>query len=512
MQIRTRTHRLSVAALYSFVVFPSSLYAQAPTFRTGTTLVEFTIVALDGDGNPITDLTKDEVVLTDSGRTRDIAFFRFDGDAPAVSSAPRPVLAPGFVTNRPAAERNVTAIVLDLININISDENEKHNQGTVRNQILEYLKQLPPNSRVGLFRFSELQPIAALQTFTDSLDLVRQKVRDFPMAARRELSESEARTSRVGTGGDSAAFAAADARATGHINGQIREMRLSKTLASLESLGSHMAGIPGRKNLVWISDGVPMQDPDTKDSFGRGIHESAQRLANQGVTLYPVMAAGLSPVRRPDNSEVATFTVFADVTGGRVVKDNNDLTLGVTLAAIDQRGTYTIGFYASDEQTDEWQRLKVEVKRRNVALRHRQGYLAVRRSQPQNWAAKNWNELAYQPLDSTAIRLNARSDIAGQRAGVSLQIASGDLYFHEKDGQVVADLEIGLVEKTARGPSNVRVQPFEVTLDAPMKNSRPEFVPLKTTWTLNAATTTLRIIVRDRFTGRYGTLDLPLVR
>src|SRR5687767_8295136 len=103
MQIRTRTHRLSVAALYSFVVFPSSLFAQAPTFRTGTTLVEFTIVALDGDGNPITDLTKDEVVLTDSGRTRDIAFFRFDGDAPAVSSAPRPVLAPGFVTNRPAA-------------------------------------------------------------------------------------------------------------------------------------------------------------------------------------------------------------------------------------------------------------------------------------------------------------------------------------------------------------------------------------------------------------------------
>ena len=32
--------------------------AQAPTFRTGTTLVEFTVVAFDGKGNPIADLTE----------------------------------------------------------------------------------------------------------------------------------------------------------------------------------------------------------------------------------------------------------------------------------------------------------------------------------------------------------------------------------------------------------------------------------------------------------------------
>jgi VWFA-related protein len=512
MPTRSATQAAAVV-LYSFFVLPFSFLAlvaaQAPTFRTGTTLIEFTIVALDSEGNPITDLTKDDLVLTDGGRMREIAFFRFDGDAPAVSSAPPPALLAGFVTNRPAAERNVTAIALDLININTMDENEKHNQGTVRNQLLAYLKQLPPNSLVGLFRFSERQPITALQTFTDRVDLVRRQVQDFQMAVRRELEVPTARTSGVGSAADTAAFAAAEARALGHINGQLREMRITKTLASLEALGNHMAGIPGRKTLVWISDGIPIQDPDTKDTFGRGIRDSAQRLANQGISLYPVMAAGLAPDRRPDNSEVATFSVFADVTGGRLVKDNNDLTLGVTLAATDQRATYTIGFYASDEQTDAWQRLKVDVKRRNASIRHRQGYLAVRRSQPQSWAAKNWNEVAYQPLDSTAIRLNARSDREGTEVTISLQVVSDDLYFHEKDGVVLADLEVGLVEKTADGPTNVRARPIEVTLKGATKEGPGALVPMKATWAVNPATTAFRVIVRDRFTGRYGTLDLP---
>jgi hypothetical protein len=32
-----------------------------PTFRSGTTLVEFTFVAIDGKGDPVTDLKKEDV-------------------------------------------------------------------------------------------------------------------------------------------------------------------------------------------------------------------------------------------------------------------------------------------------------------------------------------------------------------------------------------------------------------------------------------------------------------------
>ena len=35
---------------------PASAQDQTPVFRTDTTLVEFTLIAIDKDGNPVTDL------------------------------------------------------------------------------------------------------------------------------------------------------------------------------------------------------------------------------------------------------------------------------------------------------------------------------------------------------------------------------------------------------------------------------------------------------------------------
>jgi VWFA-related protein len=524
---RQSVRQLSIANvamhLAAVLVVAAPLSAQQPTFRTGTTLIEFTLVALDSEGRPVTDLTKDDVVLTEGGQTRDIAFFRFDGDAPAVSRVRRPELLPGFVTNKPEPERNVVAIVLDLINIALVEE--FHGQTMVRGLILRYLESLPPNTRAGLFRFSELQPITALQTFTDRIDLLRAKVKSLSPAVRIERGSSLSRGGgRVGTGNVRSAMTEAESRGVSAINTGILESRRAKTLANLEALGNHLAGIPGRKSLIWISDGLPLQTNDkradgsfeTLISHSTEFRQMAQRLANQGISVYPVHAVGLPPYRRGDNAELATFGVFADVTGGRVVKDTNDLVLGLTLAATDQRGTYTVGFYASDEPDDEWRQLTAEVKRRDVTVRHRQGYLAVRRAQPQNWPAKSWNELAYQPLDATGIHMNGRTIVADGQATVSLQIAARDLYFHAKDGQLIADLEIGLVEKAQKRkttePTNVRVQPMEISINDSAAGERAGLIPMNTTWPMNPGTSAVRVIVRDRFTGKYGTLEMKISR
>src|SRR5690242_11390458 len=112
----------------SLFLLPSAVFvgavavqSQQPVFRSGTTLIEFTFVALDGKGNPVTDLKKDEVALTERGHPRDIAFFRFDGNAPAVAE-PAPPLAPGYATNRPVPERNASAFLFDLINTHPNDQ------------------------------------------------------------------------------------------------------------------------------------------------------------------------------------------------------------------------------------------------------------------------------------------------------------------------------------------------------------------------------------------------------
>ena len=563
---------LLILALYSFFLSPSSFdvpfahAAQGPTFRTGTTLVEFTIVALDVKGNPVTDLTKEELVLTDGGKPRDIAFFRFDGssaDAMEVVAAPLPE---GFVSNRPeylrAPQRNVTAIVMDFLNTAPND------QVTVRSQTLEYLRHLPPNTRAGVFRFSETHAMDAVQEITDNPELIRRQLETLQPALRRELVTPLSAGAKI-IGGDchitdtppptitlvprhvtsrsdagaapgkaESAQAMTDAQARGlaDANRQLREIRLMKTLANLEALGHHLSGIPGRKSVVWITSGMPVllngagtqgNAAGISKNYEPQIRRTAQRLANQGIAVYPVDAKGLCrqgdwrTAEQADGSHdappmvFASLDVVADTTGGRVIKHTNDPTIGVTTAANDQRGTYTIGFYAADEPRtteSEWQNLEVSVRRRGVLLRYRQGYLAVRRTQPASWAAAQWQELAFEPLGSTAIRMNARTGYAGEKTSVSLQIEGGDLYFHEKDGQVVADLEVGVVEKTGNVASNVRAQRIEISLKNPTTDGRAQLIPLQTTWTVNPATTSLRVIVRDRFTGRYGTVDTPLTR
>ena len=76
-------------------------------------LVQFTVVALDGKGKPITDLREDELSITEDGQARTIASFRFEG-------GPEPYRAPcarGFFTNGSGCHdglpRNIVATAPD---------------------------------------------------------------------------------------------------------------------------------------------------------------------------------------------------------------------------------------------------------------------------------------------------------------------------------------------------------------------------------------------------------------
>ena len=519
-----------------------------PTFRTGTTLVEFTFVALDGNGKPITDLTQDDIVLTDGKQKRDVAFFRFEGGpAQPTESALPSAPPPGFISNRIefpiASPRSVTAVILDQLNT------PPPFQADARTEVQRYLKNLPSNTTIGLFRFSETRPMEVLQPFTQDVGLVRSKVDALKPSARMELkvpgygigsivgaecspdSASIPTSSRIATPVSSTSGARAEAKATAagdearalyESNRFIRKDRLRQSLDSLEAMGAHLSGLPGRKSVVWITAGMPIMIKD--EVWEPQIRAAAERLANEGVVLYPVdIKGGCRAMDRTKDEGAAgandapervfgTMDVLADVTGGRVVKYENDPTQGVVIAANDQAGSYTVGFYADDAADDAWHALKVEVKRKNVDLRYRQGYLSVRSAQPKSWPSDAWKNLSRQPLTSTAIGLNARAVPNGGDVTVSLQIVSADLYFHDRAGLGAADLEIGIVEMKGKESTNVRVQPLIVTLNHPADSRRSEMISVPTKWPVNTATTSLRVIVRDRYTAKYGTVDVTISR
>ena len=556
---------IGAVALAAAVVHTSAQQESNPIFRAGTTLVEFTIVATDTDGRAVTDLKQDEITILQNGKPQPVAFFRFEGSAfaPGAVDPKHEPIAPGIFTNRPeyspGPARNVTAIVMDSLNSLPED------QVAVKAQVMQYLRALAPNTRVAVYALGS--NLRIVHDFTADLEALRARLAKHnieyniqPTSAdelvRRQLMEAEHYNDTVDqndTSGDQDAQADAErqaewdkaraqmARSEEYFQEQLQLRRTNQTIASLEALGNHIAGIPGRKNLIWISGGVPVLTQGAYDrwvtSYASEVRGLGQRLATQGVTVYPVQATGLQvgflgtsttapgsakgspekdqlrPLTRERELRIwGTMDMLADVTGGRAFRNTNDLTAGVGAAANDMRGSYSVGFYVPDNTDNRWHGFDVRVSRSGVRVLHRKGYMALAPvKQPVNWAEAEWQAALQNPLGSTAIRLDARADAVPYGVNVLIQIAADDLYYKRVAGQPVADLEIGFGERNAKQWTRIRRDGATITIkENPQAAVQPSIVRFAKMWSIEPDTSHVRLIVRDRMTARFGVLDMPL--
>jgi VWFA-related protein len=537
-----------------------------PIFRAGTTLVEFSIVATDDQGQPVTDLKEHEITIVQNGKPQPVAFFRFEGSAfaPDAAEPKRESIAPGLFTNRveysPGPARNVTAIVIDTLNTLPED------QVAVKAQVMQYLRALAPNTRVAVYMLGA--SLRILHDFTDDLDALRARLEkhniEFNIQAvsadelvRRQLQEAEhfndAVDQYVDDDADQDALYEAErqaeldkvrgnlARAEEYFQEQLHMRRINQTVASLEALGNHLAGIPGRKNMVWISGGLALLTQGAQDrwvnSYSTQVRGLAQRLATQGIVVYPVQAIGLQvgmlntstttqgsskgqaekvqlrPMTRENDLRIwGTMDLLADVTGGRTFRNSNDLTAGVRAAATDMRGSYSVGFYVPENSDNRWREFDVRVTRPRVRVRHRKGYMSLAPlKQPVSWSQGEWQAAMQNPLGSTAIRLDARADAVANGLNVLIQIAADDLYYKRVNGLPVTDLEIGFGERNAKEWTRVRRDSATITIkENPQQAVKASLVRFQKMWTIEPDTTEVRLIVRDRMTGRFGVLDMPL--
>ena len=558
----------AVAALVSgaAVAIYAAQQDSKPIFRAGTTLVEFTIVATDQRGQPVTDLKPDEVTIVQNGKPQPAAFFRFEGAAfapGAVDVKPDPI-APGNFTNRveyaPGPARNVTAIVIDTLNTLPDD------QVAVKAQVMQYLRALAPNTRIAVYVLGS--NLRILHDFTDDIAALRARLARYNIEynvqsisadelVRRQLQEAEHFNDAVDQYVDDTADedakmeserqAALDrvrgntARTEEYFQEQLHMRRMNQTIASLEALGNHLSGIPGRKNMVWISGGIAVLTQGAQDrwvnSYSAQVRALGQRLATQGITVYPVQAAGLQvgmlrtattqqgsskgetdrtqlrPMTKENDMRIwGTMDMLAGVTGGRSFRNTNDLTAGVRATADDLRGSYSIGFYVPESSDNRWHDFDVRVTRPGVRVLHRRGYMPLGPvKQPVNWSQAEWQAAMQNPLGSTAIRLDARADAAPGGLNVLIQIAADDLYYKPVNGAPVTDLEIGFGERNATEWTRVRRDGATITIkENPQQAVKPTIVRFSKMWTIDRDTTLVRLIVRDRMTGRFGALDMPL--
>src|SRR5258705_917362 len=250
---------LTVAALLAL-----GAQDQTPTFRATTRLVELTVTALDKKGLPVTDLRLEDFVIQDNGKSRPVTFLEYDG-APPVDADPLPLPA-GVFTNRveftPGPPRNITAFVLDELNTPAQFSIR------IRATAMRYLSTLTPATRMAVFHMSERLPV--LHDFTDDAAALRARLAratlGMPLPTETDFDNSviEAEMFVDLFKGDPQLEAMMTELKRNQLdmemmaNAQARRSRLETTLASMESLGQQLAGIPGRKNLGWINGRASM--------------------------------------------------------------------------------------------------------------------------------------------------------------------------------------------------------------------------------------------------------------
>jgi VWFA-related protein len=187
------------------------------------------------------------------------------------------------------------------------------------------------------------------------------------------------------------------------------DQRALLTLGALNSLARILGGLPGRKNIIWVTGNLPFSFiPENRtmteaelgedlpslntrrvgehaegnyattfrQAHAEAIRETSARLSSAQVAVYPVDARGLSISTAIDSQE--SMREMARDTGGRAYVNQNEIKLGVERAFEDTSATYTLGYYPDNKKYDgKYRQIKVKVKRDGVEVQNRRGYYAI---------------------------------------------------------------------------------------------------------------------------------------
>jgi VWFA-related protein len=229
-----------------------------PVIRTTAHIVLVDVIATDKNGTPVTGLTKDDFRVEENGKSEKVSMFSLE--APAAEGT-RPQAPPGVYTNRPAYHMpDTTATILLLDGLN----SPFRNQSFARFKLMEYAaSQIGPNHPIAVYSLGN--HLYELQDFTTDPSLIRAALSAFhPQAQTGTTLAPLHGSSAVATGLDGTVNANSTPLLLASARSFVEEtsvtdlqFRIDRTLDAMNDLARMVAGHPGRKNLVWVTAGLP---------------------------------------------------------------------------------------------------------------------------------------------------------------------------------------------------------------------------------------------------------------
>ncbi len=376
------------------------------SLKVTTRMVLVDAVVTNSSGEPVTGLQPSDFVVLENGRQQVIRAFGARESLPAgrTQFVPR-VVPPNVFTNIPdinLADGPPTVVLIDALNTLTKD------QPYMRQQLISYLKSMGPRHNVAIYTLGS--KLRLVQDFTTDPAVLQEAIKK--LALHVSLLNQDPNTPDDPFSDSSTLAAQSIADFQGEQAAFMMDIRVRITVEALKSIGRNVAGVPGRKNLIWLSGAFPFYlAPDTtlsnpfiaKRQYAAQIHGAATILTDSQVAVYPVDARGLvgsfmpdASVRGPSGrnpgpamvSQMAKASAdlqsshdamneIAQQTGGRAFYNRNDIDHAISLSVQDGSAYYSIGYYPEDKHWDgKFRKIEVKLTRKDLRVRSRRGYFA----------------------------------------------------------------------------------------------------------------------------------------
>jgi VWFA-related protein len=317
---------------------------QEPTLRLEVRRVPIDVVVLDKQGNPVKGLTAADFEVKEGGVVQTIKSFDVtDGSKPSYKPPKLPPLPANTYVNVPDTEERGPLYILyfDMLNMSPDDQMSFHKE------LLKFVDEAQPGTRMMLILNTDKLHI--LQGFTTDHELIKQAILGNGPGPHVPKVFIYGNTHYAGDNG--------------------------VALGNLNWIAEYMSGIPGRKNLLWMSSAFPIPVSPTlvsssqttvggapaNPSAGGGGPEALDlstlladamknaysNMMKSQIALYPISVGGISF----DIGQYEQMDMIAESTGGRAYYGSNHPSELID-KAVDHGETYYTLAYAPEKDFD----------------------------------------------------------------------------------------------------------------------------------------------------------------
>jgi hypothetical protein len=299
-----------------------------------------------------------------------------------------------------------------------------------------------------------------------------------------------------------------------------REDRTKRTYHQLEVVSNQLATLPGRRDIVWITNTMPSITnamPCTGDWVDCGLYVAHMgvTLDHDGVAVNPDFSSGVpQPTTSYDLDQMALLT------GGHAyyLQDIRDVLKQVARNA---SNTYEIAYAPSAESWDnKFHRIRVACDRKGVKLQVRERYYALPDARAAGDRQQETLQAAFQkPGETAGIGLRVKVSPAAKGIHLDIRIDAADLVLREQDGKQAAALTLVLGDLGASSGAGLLPRPIgdpsvsDFNLDLTKEQygtMKAEGIPISFDHPIGDAVERVRIMVMDRGTSEVGSVTFPV--